>query len=150
VMGPAFVIFIGEIVAIFVFAIIVVPFVAPCIVPIVIPVVVPIEIFYVDIGMPIPIMSIVTDPISIPPHKTRHEESKVNTSILSLICVSNISLLGLGIIRENLLAHIPIPIDNYRIDLTGSGCDICSPLNMDNISIQIHRNEQEEERGKFF
>jgi len=134
-MGPAFVIFIGEIMAISVLFIIVVPFLVPGIVPIVVPVVVPIDIVYVDIGMPIPIVSIVTDPISIPPHKTRHEESKVNASVPSLLCVSNISLLGLGVIRENLLAHIPIPIDNDRINLTGSGCDICSPLNMDDISM---------------
>jgi len=134
-MGPAFVIFIGEIVAVFVLFIIVVPFLVPGIVPIVIPVVVPIDIVYVDIGMAIPIVSIVTNPISIPPHKTRHEESKVNASVPSLLCVSNISLLGLGIIGENLLAHIPIPIDNDRINLTGSGCDICSPLNMDDISM---------------
>lgn len=137
-MGPAFVIFIGKIVAIFVFVIIVIPFVVPCIVPIVIPVIVPINIFYVYIGMPIPIISIVTNPISIPPHKTHHEERKVNTSIPPLLCVSNISLLSLGIIRENLLAHIPIPIDNDRIDLTGSGCDICGPLNVNDISIHIH------------
>ena len=149
-MGPAFVIFIGKIVVIFVFVIIVVPFMFPCIVPIVIPVVVPIDIVYVDIGMSIPIMSIVTDPISIPPHKTHHEESKVNTGIFSLICISNISLLGLGIIRENLLAHISIPIDNDRIDLTGSGCDICSPFDVDDVSMQVHRNEDEEEREKFF
>ena len=134
-MGPAFVIFIGEIVAVFVLFIIVVPFLVPGIVPIVIPVVVPIDIVYVDIGMAIPIVSIVTNPISIPPHKTRHEESKVNASVPSLLCVSNISLLGLGIIRKNLLAHIPISIDNNRINLTGSGCDICSPLNMDDISM---------------
>ena len=132
-MGPAFVIFIGKIVAIFVLGIIVVPFVVPGVVPIVVPVVVPIDIVYVDIGMTIPIVSIVTDPISIPPHKTRHKKGKVNASVPSLLCISNISLLGLGIVRENLLAHIPIPIDNNRINLTGSGCDICSPLNMDDI-----------------
>ena len=138
VVRPASIIFIMEAWVVFVCVVIIVPFIVPCIVPIIIPVVIPIDVLYIDIGVSIPIISIMTHPITIPPHKPHHEESQVNASILSLICASNIDLLALRIIRKHLLAHVSISIDNDRIDLAGSGCDICSPLDVDDVSIQMH------------
>ena len=132
---PAFVVFIGEVRVVFVLVIVVVPFLVPSVVPIVIPVVVPIGIIDIDIGMTIPVRPIMADPVSIPPHEARHKKGKVNASVISSTGISNICFLSLGVIRKDLLAHISIAIDNNRIDLTGSGCDICSPFNVHDVSI---------------
>lgn len=131
-------VFIGEVRVVFVLVIVVVPFLVPSVVPIVIPVVVPIGIIDIDIGMTIPVRPIMADPVSIPPHEAHHKKGKVNASIISSTGISNVCFLSLGIIRKDLLTHISISIDNDGVDLTRSGCDICSPFNMDNISKQIH------------